>query len=166
MSESLPPGSSASVRRFERVVDENLFRFLIDLEIDKAGRLHYCVSVVCLGPDFSPAETTRFSPKRLADVVVSRIRATDVVTVLDKTSLGLLLVDADPGSLPSIVARVKDELNAVAGVAGEEGPRRTWSGGGASYPQSAASGTHLVRQALDLSVRAKAEGGDRLCLPA
>lgn len=165
MSELRPPGSSPSVPRSERVVEEHLFRFLIELEINKARRLHYCVSVVCLAPDSSPGEAHQFSPRRFGDVVLNRIRATDVASVFGN-SFGLLLVDADRASLPSIVARVKGEMGAVARAAGEEGSRRTWSGGGASYPQTAASGAHLVRQALDLLVRAKGEGGDRFYLPS
>jgi len=32
-------------------IPERLFRYLLDLEIEKANRLRYCVSLVCLTPD-------------------------------------------------------------------------------------------------------------------
>jgi hypothetical protein len=166
MNELRLPGSSPSGRRSERrIVDGDLFRFLIDLEIGKAGRLRYSVSVVCLAPDF-PGKLNQLFQKRLVKGVLSLLRATDIVAVFAENFLGLLLVDADPQSLPSIVARVKNELDAMTAASGEQGPRRTWSGGGASYPETATSGAHLLRQAFDLMVRARAEGGDRFYLPA
>ena len=39
------PGDSSS-----NVVDEELFRFLVRLEVNKASRLQYTVSVVCVAP--------------------------------------------------------------------------------------------------------------------
>lgn len=66
-----PPNAGA------RIVDDQLFRFLVDLEVQKAQRLRYCLSVVCLAVDAAPAETRESA---LAEIVTRHIRGTDVVT--------------------------------------------------------------------------------------
>lgn len=148
------------------LVEENLFRFLLDLEVQKATRLQYPVSVVCMAPDLARGEVDPSLTKHGAEMVLRRIRATDVVTTLSQSSIGLLLIDAETRALPRIHERVKEELEAHAlTVAGRE-LHVTWSAGGGCYPQTATSGRYLLRQAIDLMVRARGEGGDRLFLPA
>jgi len=47
-------------------VDDLLFRFLVDLEVQKAQRLRYCVSLVCLAAEFAPPEAPESSLPSLA----------------------------------------------------------------------------------------------------
>ncbi len=138
----LPPNAGA------RIVDEQLFRFLVDLEVQKARRLRYCVSVVCLAVDAAPAETRESA---LADIVTRHIRGTDVVTPWAPASLALLLVDAEAPHLPSILRRLTAHLETTA-----------WSAGGSCYPQTATRADDMLRQAVDSMVRAKKGGGNRL----
>lgn len=99
-------------------------------------------------------------------MALRRIRATDVITTLSESSIGLLLIDAETWALPRIHQRLKEDLEAHRlAVRGRES-RLTWSAGGACYPQTASSGEDLLRQAVDLMSRAKDEGGDRLYLAA
>src|SRR5438067_6828252 len=100
MSEwSLNPPSDAGAR----VVDDLLFRFLVDLEVQKAQRLRYCVSLVCLAAEVAPPEAPESSLPSLAEMVTSSVRATDVVAPWDPASLALLLVDAETTHLSSIL---------------------------------------------------------------
>jgi len=161
-----PPSAAGSF------VDESFFRILLNLEIQKAMRLQYCVSVVFMSIEASEnghGNGNGGDPalaRHLAEMAMSHLRATDVVTTLAKTSLGLLLVDAETRSLPRILNRATEawEDRAVS-FEGRE-LRLKWSAGGGCYPQTATSVKGLVRQAGDLMTRAKEEGGDRLYLPA
>lgn len=140
------------------VVGRWLFTFSLFHEINKALRLQYPLSLLCLTPDRPRAEITRALIHRLANLSAHRVRATDLATSLDPSSVAILFVDAETPNLSGILKRLKDELQPRL--------RLTVSAGGGSYPKTASSGDELLRQASELMRRAKAEGGDRLCLPA
>lgn len=132
-----------------RVVDDQLFRLLVDLEVQKAQRLRYCVSVVCLAVDVAPAETRE---PALAEIVTHYIRSTDVVTSSwAPASLALLLVDAEAPHLPAILRRLTGRLETTA-----------WSAGGSCYPKTATRADDMLSQAVDSMVRAKREGANQL----
>ena len=149
----LAPGES------RRVVDERLFRFLVDLEVVKAQRLQYCISVVCLAADLAAAEADRLSMPHILAGVLRRTRATDVVTQMPDRSLAVLLVDAETTALAGVVGRLRDELTAVTGA---NAPVTTWSVGGACYPKTATGPAELIRLATDLLARASLDGGNRV----
>src|ERR1043166_2448079 len=88
------------------VVDSGGFRRLVDMEIQKAQRLRYCVSIVCIAADRRGPEEEEPAVAVLAERVTPLIRSTDVVTCWDPPCLALMLIDADVASLPSIVDRL------------------------------------------------------------
>ncbi len=130
-------------------VDDLLFRFLVDLEVQKAQRLRYCVSLVCLAAEVAPPEAP--SPPSLAEMVTSSVRATDVVAPWDPASMAVLLVDAETTHLSSILRRLAALLGPMA-----------WSAGASCYPITATRADDMLRQAVDSMVRAREAGGNRL----
>lgn len=153
-------------RDLQNVVEENLFKFLLDLEVQKATRLQYCLSVVCMTPDLRAGEADGPLTKHLAGLVARQLRATDIVTTFTSPSLGLLLIDAEIQNLPRIHQRVKEELEAHPLTVGGREWHVTWSAGGSCFPLTASSGSDLVPQAMDLMTRAKREGVGLLYLPS
>lgn len=137
------------------VVDDLLFRFLIDLEVQKAQRLRYCVSLVCLTAEVAPAGTPEPSLPSLAEIVTGCLRGTDAVAPWAPASLALLLIDADTTHLPSILRRLTGRLETAA-----------WSAGGSCYPRTATRADDMLHQAVDLLARAKEDGGNRLYVAA
>jgi hypothetical protein len=133
-----------------RVVDDPLFRFLVDLEVQKAQRLRYCVSLVCLDAEIAPAQTPARSVPSFAEILTRYLRTTDVVAPSAPASLALLLVDAETTHLPSILRRLTPLL----------GPT-VWSAGGSCYPKTATRADDMLRQAVESMVRAKQSGGNR-----
>jgi GGDEF domain-containing protein len=162
-------GNAGESRRTGNVTDESVFRFLLDLELQKAVRLQYCVSLVLvsLEPGTRPANGGEAGDaaltRQVAESVAPHLRATDVVAALPGRALGVLLIDAETGSLPAIIDRATEGWRArpVAGQA----RGLSWSAGGGCFPLTATNATGLMRQASDLMTRARAEGGDRLYLP-
>ena len=134
-------------------VDEPLFRFLVELEVAKAQRLRYCVSVVCLALDSLPDDFSFI--KRMAERFIRQLRSTDVVVPYSASSLTLLLVDAKAAALSSIIHRITEHLGPIP-----------WSAGGASYPRTASGAQELLDRAFDLAARAKEDGGHRFYLPS
>jgi hypothetical protein len=128
----------------EGMLDEALFRFLVELEVAKARRLRYCVSVVSLTIDSASAP---IELDRLAERLVDRVRCTDIIAQIPESSWTLLLVDAQPQALRSIVQRLTEQLGALS-----------WSAGAASYPGTAVDADELLCQAVELGVRAQEDG--------
>jgi hypothetical protein len=145
-------------------VPERLFRYLLDLEVEKALRLRYCVSLVCLAPDVERPADGRLA-RHIARAAGWPLRRTDVTTTLSPVAVGLLLVGAEPCTLSTILDR--------AGGAERPGRPRfacgrrlvSVSAGGSCYPVTAPTAAELLRQARDLMRRARSEGGDRLVVP-
>ena len=135
-----------------QIVDDDVFRLLIDMEIQKAQRLRYLFSVVCVHVE---AETAIPDVGAAARMLASTIRSTDAVTARDGSTVALLLIDADASSLPTILQRL--EVAALEAV--------PWSAGGACYPQTAASAEELLSQAATMMARARQDGGRRFYVP-
>ena len=133
------------------LVDEGLFRLLVDLEIQKAQRLRYSVSVVCLEAERSAATNGESSVAVLAESVTRHLRGTDVVAPRSQGWLYLLLVDAETAHLPLILDRLTTRLETVG-----------WSAGGSSYPRTATRADDMLQQAVRLMGKAKTDGGNRL----
>ena len=132
-------------------MDESLFRFLVDFEIQKAQRLRYSVSLVCLAVEPSAAGNGEASASTVAESVVRYLRGTDAVALWDQGWLAMLLVDAETTHLPAILNRLTTRLETAG-----------WSAGGSCYPRTAARADDMLRQAVDQLARAREEGGNRL----
>lgn len=146
-------------------VPERLFRYLIELEIEKALRFRYTVALLCLAPDVA-STAARTVARRIAEIAHGTLRQTDVTATLGPSTVGLLLVGAEPCTLSRILDR-------AGGAVAEPGNPRfacgrrlvSVSAGGSAYPATAPSAAGLLGQAQDLMRRARREGGDRLLVP-
>jgi len=132
------------------LVDESLFRFLVDYEVQKAQRLRYSVSVLCFSVEPSSSRNGEAAAS-VAENVVNYLRRTDAVALWAQGWLAMLLVDAEPIHLPAIVGRLTTRLETAE-----------WSAGGSCYPRTAARADDMLRQAVDSLTRAREEGGNRL----
>ena len=117
-------------------------------------------------PDLPPREATPALTNQLAEVATTHIRAIDVASTLPPACVALLLVDAEARNLGVILRRLREAFEPISITVGGRELRFTLSAGGGCYPQTATSGGELLRQAVHLMTRAKADGGDRLYLPA
>ena len=132
------------------LVDPSLFALVLDHEVETAKRLGYCLSLLHMSPDVPPHEVTPALVTRLAEAALRELRSTDLTTTLTPFSLGVLLVDAPVQSLEGILERISASATTL-----------TFSVGGSSFPQTAASSAELVQQALELVTRARKDGGGR-----
>jgi GGDEF domain-containing protein len=134
------------------LVDEVLFRLLVNFEIQKAQRLRYSLSIVCFAVEpGAPAASNGEASTSVAEGISRYLRGTDAVASWAQGWLSFLLVDADTAHLPSILRRLTAHLERVV-----------WSAGGSSYPKTATRAEDMLRQALELMDKAKDEGGNRL----
>jgi hypothetical protein len=137
----------------------------LDLEIEKASRLRYCLSLVCLTPDLAGDRPDPQLTRGIARMVLRQLRRTDLVTTLSPDVVGLLLVDAEPGALDRILDRAAN-AHLPEGRRFVKGRQSVSVSGGAScYPTTAPHKVALLREANHLMHCARREGGDRLVLP-
>lgn len=133
------------------LVDEVLFKLLVDFEIQKAQRLRYSVSLICFSPEPSARGNGQVAGASLAEAVTHHLRSTDAVASWSQGWLSLLLIDAETTHLPAILHRLTNRLDTLG-----------WSAGGTSYPRTATRAEDMLRQAVDLMAKARDEGGNRL----
>jgi GGDEF domain-containing protein len=132
------------------------------LEAHKAVRLQYCFSLLWLQFDAERAEPEGLSgvTETCAALALSRLRATDVMTLLAPTSLGILCVDAEPGAIPRMVERLTENL--ATGTRTANPSRVSWSAGAVCYPRDGSEAETLLELAEQRMTRARIEGGNRL----
>lgn len=169
MSGQQAPNGAEQPAKPPNLVDEQLFQLLLNLEIQKAIRLQYCLAVVLVAIEAENSHEHEDYPglvTHLAEIATRQLRATDVVATLAPSQIGLLLIDAETSALPRIVSRAAQHWGSGRlSLAGREW-RVRWSAGAGCYPQTATTLKGLLRQATELMTRAKEEGGGRLYLPA
>jgi len=130
------------------------FRRLVDMEIQKAQRLRYCVSLVCIAADRRSPEEEQPAAPSLVERIAPCLRSTDVVTLWALPFLALMLIDAEVTNLPAIVSRLTTRLEMFR-----------WSAGGACYPKTVTHAEELFNQALHMMRQAQIDGGNQLYLP-
>lgn len=167
MSDQAADERNGSNGDYSHLIAEDLFKLLLHLEVQKAVRLQYCVSVICLTADVPAQGVPPTLPQQIAESTVRQLRGTDVATIFSSGgSVGLMLIDADTRTLRQILERATDAARVAVAqtVAGQQQPV-SLSAGASCYPETATSGRDLLRQARDLMAQARADGGNRLYLP-
>jgi GGDEF domain-containing protein len=150
------------------IVDEDTFALVLELEVRRALRLQYYVSVLALQVDAEArllAADWTVLHRLIAEVIRDHIRNTDVVSVPSTPPrLQVLLVSPSLENLPAIIGRITSVVNARLFETVGAAVRVTLSLGGACFPTTARNRPELVRQAETLSIEARAdpvEGGHR-----
>jgi hypothetical protein len=149
------------------IVDEETFTLIADLEVRKAVRLQYYVSLLAIQPEVEGAVTghdLRNLAYQVADVISAEIRGSDVIGLM-RTSphLQVLLVSAHLYNLPLIIERITRAVSTHAFVADSRSVPVTLSVGGACFPTTARLREELFMQAASLTAQAQQErrGGHR-----
>jgi hypothetical protein len=147
---------------------EAFFRYLLDLEVEKAARLRYRVSVVCLVPDLPIRLQSQLPVRELSEhiarIALGHLRRTDSATTFPDGSVGLLLIDADPRALNRIVGRAGGATLGGRARFAYRGETISVSGGGSCYPLTASTASAALLHAIELMRLAKEGGGDRLLM--
>src|SRR2546427_11669780 len=104
------------------VVDYPFFKLLVDMEIQKAQRLRYPISLVAMEMETPPTE---LSSDSLVRIIAPWVRATDAAAPRNAVSFVLLLVDAAGAGLATMLGRLTTALEA-----------RPWFAVGAFSPES------------------------------
>jgi hypothetical protein len=131
------------------IVDTETFWLVGELEIRKALRLQYPVATVVIKPSASLEGEGRGLLERVARLVSPLVRQTDLLAISSKRSpaLYLLLLDALPGDLEVIMARISHELNRHQVPGSGDSERTRINFGTACFPSTATSWRELILEA-------------------
>jgi len=156
-----------TIRDFEShapIVDEETFALITELEVRKAVRLQYFVSLLGIeadvedGQDESEASRTR---ERLASAIREEIRSCDTIgLVTTEPKLYILLVNANLGNVPLIIERIA-QLVSRHRRPGDGLGELTLSMGAACFPSSARDRSDLFAQVGSLITEARRDNAER-----
>jgi diguanylate cyclase (GGDEF)-like protein len=152
-----------------RVLRKHLFDFLFDLEVKKAIRYQYFVTVLFLEMDVGDGDgaVEVVQPSRddlmrvVADLLRDELRATDVIGRQAEERFSILLHHADDANTVRIGERLRRRVADYVFSQGMEG-RRTVSIGGACFPTNGNYPDDLLSEADRMLQRAKDEGGNKV----
>jgi hypothetical protein len=142
------------------VVDEATFDLVTELEIRKAVRLQYYVSLLAIKPhdDDEIADAATLA-EHLAPIISQQLRGTDLIGIsADSPQLHVLLINAHLESLSVVIERLSEEIGRH--VFQINGKRRALnlSMGGACFPTTAGTRQDLYNQAVALVSRPRTNG--------
>jgi hypothetical protein len=149
----------------QNLVEADLFRTLLYLETQKALRLRYSISVLCVSVGGKSEDQQSSLTGYVADTMIRRLRATDVATVLSASEIGVLLVDAELQSVRQVFDRVTQTLLGHPGQGEDRGSPLTLRAGAVCFPRTVTNVSDLVPQARALMRRATEDEAASLYLP-
>lgn len=141
------------------------FEQYLYLETQKALRLRYSISLLCVSVSETPQGENPALTRYVADTMISRLRATDVASVLSPSTVGVLLVDAEIQSVRQIFDRATETLQDHPVSFEGRTSRLTLRAGAVCFPRTVTKASDLIRQASALMGRAAGEGTVSLSLP-
>lgn len=139
------------------IVDEATFAFVTELEIPKAVRVGYPVSLLALLPGVEgQLRDPGALAEQLAGAIRSVLRATDLIRVSPASlTLHILLVDAALEALRAVIERIAEEVSAHLFQIDDNFTAVTLSVGGACFPTTAGTAVDLLSQASALAEEAR-----------
>ncbi len=132
------------------IVNDDSFALVTELELRKAIRLHYPISMLAVLPGPKGRSKTLY-PRltgQLAGVIGPVIRGTDLIHLpAAEPSLHVLLVDAPFDQLDGIIQRITEEVGRHTFQLNDERKAVRLSLGGACFPTTASTLQDLLAQA-------------------
>jgi hypothetical protein len=133
------------------VVDDATFGVIGKLEVPKAVRLQYYLSLLAIKPSLNEnAEVPDPGglPRRLAPILDQQLRTTDLVGITCAVPpLYILLIDAYVESLPVVILRLTDEMKTHRFDVDGKRQSVSLNIGYACFPTTATSWVELMNQA-------------------
>jgi diguanylate cyclase (GGDEF)-like protein len=147
-----------------QVLRKPIFDYLFELEVKKAVRYQYFLTVLFLEVDGAePAQGVDGQHGVIAELLRDELRATDVIGRLTEERFSILLHHADDANTQRIGERLRRRIADYVFAQGQEG-RRTVSIGGACFPTSGNYPEDLLSEAHRMLQRAQQDGGNKVYL--
>lgn len=145
------------------LIDEELLAFITELEVRKAIRLQYYVSLLGIEPDVrAEAQEPAVIARQLAELIRAELRGTDLIALEESPSrLHVLLVNAHLYNLPAIIERIIGQVSRHRFEVDDKAQALGLSIGGACFPTSARGREDLFGQVTVLVAEARRDRKER-----
>lgn len=158
-------GDDGPVSQAQNLIEAGFFQQLLDLETQKALRLRYSLSVLCVSVSETLQGENPPPTRYVAEAMIRRLRATDVATVVSPSVVGILLVNAEIQSVREVFDRATETLRDHPVSFDARESRLILRAGAVCFPGTVTNASDLMRQAIALMGRASEEGTASLHLP-
>jgi diguanylate cyclase (GGDEF)-like protein len=150
---------------FTAIVNPDLFRYLLDLEVKRATRYSYFFSLLLIEVDQSHHKGLEHLDT-IARLIMDEIREVDIVGKIESDRFSALL-QAETKPAQSISERIKNRILNYSFLNGESKEKQeiTISVGGVCFPTHGVNSNELTSQAIQLLGVARAEGGNKVYFP-
>jgi hypothetical protein len=138
------------------VVDEDTFAFVTELEIRKAVRLQYYVSLLAIDlvNDIERIDDIRSLTEQVAAVISEQLRGTDLIGLsATAPTLYVLLVNAHLDSLSLVIQRITEEVSRHVFLVDGDLRAVQLVVGGSCFPTTACTREELLNQAGSVVAR-------------
>jgi hypothetical protein len=147
------------------VVDDDTFALITELEIRKAVRLQYYVSLLGVKADLEDNDgvpAPRSVNQQLAEMISLEVRSTDVICVTAAAPyLRILLVNAHLYNLPVVIQRIIRTVSRHVFEVNDRLREVALSMGGACFPSTARGRNDLFTQVSALVTEAQQDRAER-----
>ena len=143
------------------VLDDETFTLIAELEVRKAVRLQYFVSLLAIHPDVEGGPKPDDFERQLAEVVRTAVRGTDVIGLQGSTGLHILLTNAPLDDLAAIIERITQAVSRHIFETKQPPLLVTLSTGGACFPTTARGRDDLFGQVHMLAAEAREQRSGR-----
>jgi diguanylate cyclase (GGDEF)-like protein len=149
---------------FTAIVNPDLFRYLLDLEVKRATRYSYFFSLLLIEVDQSH-DGLKYHDT-ISRLIMDEIREVDIVGKIESDRFSALL-QAETKPAQSISERIKNRVLNYSFMNEESNEKQevTISIGGVCFPTHGVNSSELTSQAINLLGVARNEGGNRICFP-
>lgn len=146
---------------FTAVVNSDLFRYLLDLEVKRATRYSYFFSLLLLEVDQYPDGLEHLDT--ISRLILDEIREVDIVGRMESNLFSALL-QAETKPAQMISDRIRNRILNYTFLSGDSNEKQeiTISGGGVCFPTHGVNSIELTSQAVSQLGMARAEGGNRV----
>jgi PleD family two-component response regulator len=158
-------GGDAPLAEPQNLIEAEFFQQLLHLETQKALRLRYSISVLCVSVSEIPQRHDPSLTRNVAKAMIRRLRATDIATVLSPSAVGILLVDTKIESLRQVFDRATESFREYPVSLETQESRVMLRAGAVCFPGTATKASDLLSQAMAFMGRASHEETISLHLP-
>lgn len=147
------------------ITNQDFFDFIVDVEVFRALRYSYLLSLLAVSHDPVAREVELDFPPQLGEFLLREVRSTDIVARGERDVFYVILPYAGLAEAKQAAERLLMRTREHAFIVRDIKFQTTLSMGCARFPTDASDSRELLRKSEEVLEKARREGGNRVCWP-